>query len=333
MGKLAGTISVAVLAVTGLMASASQAGAAVQVGSNFTAIPNQGPAPGVSSTQNTPPTAATLPLTSPISGVIVSIGVEHGTSGADPGTYGFRVLTGSPTTYSTPGIPAELPDFSWPANQMPGITGFSPSVGGVLKGIPIAAGDRLGVVRSTGTTGQGADIWSTNSPGGSLGAAIAIHNSGSQSYLSQANQELMVQYIVEPDCDSDGFGDETQDQNLSTCAAITPTGPALGPGGTPVFCKGKPATIVGTAGSDVRIASPGRDVIAGLGGNDRLSGLAGSDLICGGKGKDTLIGGKANDTLLGQKGRDILKGGGAKDICKGGKGDDSASKCEVEKSI
>jgi hypothetical protein len=26
-------------------------------------------------------------------------------------------------------------------------------------------------------------------------------------------------------------------------------------------------------------------------------------------------------------------GGGAKDICKGGKGNDSAAKCEVEKSI
>jgi Ca2+-binding RTX toxin-like protein len=44
-----------------------------------------------------------------------------------------------------------------------------------------------------------------------------------------------------------------------------------------------------------------------------------------------VIGGQ--DTLLGQKGKDKLKGGGGADLCKGGKGKDTASKCEVEKSI
>jgi hypothetical protein len=144
--------------------------------------------------------------------VIVSILVKHGTSGADPGTYGFRVLTGSPTTYSTTGPPAELPDFIWPANDTAGIRGFSPSLGGVNKGIPIAAGDRLGVVRSTGTNGQGAQIWSSTSTGGFLGAGLGIHNSGGQSYPSMADYELLVQYSVEPDADHDGYGDETQDK-------------------------------------------------------------------------------------------------------------------------
>jgi Ca2+-binding RTX toxin-like protein len=101
-------------------------------------------------------------------------------------------------------------------------------------------------------------------------------------------------------------------------------------GGT---CKGKPATIVGTNGNDVRSGTPGKDVIVGLGGNDTLSGIAGNDVICGGAGEDTLKGGKGKDSLLGQKGKDTLKGGGGKDLCKGGKGNDTASKCEVEKSI
>ena len=51
-------------------------------------------------------------------------------------------------------------------------------------------------------------------------------------------------------------------------------------------CKGKPATIVGTNGRDVRKGTSGKDVMVGLGGNDKLSGLAGNDLICGGAGKD-----------------------------------------------
>jgi Trypsin/RTX calcium-binding nonapeptide repeat (4 copies) len=139
-------------------------------------------------------------------------------------------------------------------------------------------------------------------------------------------------------------------------AASPPTGqqpppggqPLPGPGGPAVegplagqqplatataTCKGLPATIFGTDGSDVRVASPGRDVIAGLGGNDTLSGLGGNDVICGGAGKDTLKGGKGKDSLLGQKGKDALNGGGGRDLCKGGKGTDTASACEVRKSI
>jgi hypothetical protein len=87
-------------------------------------------------------------------------------------------------------------------------------------------------------------------------------------------------------------------------------------------CKGKPSTIVGTNGNDVRSGTPARDVIVGLGGNDKLSSLAGKDVICGGAGKDTLNGGKGNDKLYGESGKDTLKGGLGKDILKGGAGKD-----------
>jgi RTX calcium-binding nonapeptide repeat (4 copies) len=146
-----------------------------------------------------------------------------------------------------------------------------------------------------------------------------------------ANFRVNVSAVVEPDCDNDGLGDETQDPNLSTCAPGTIPPPA--PGAAQATCRGLPATIVATGGSDVRTGSQGRDVVAGLGGNDTLSGIAGNDVVCGGAGKDTLRGGKGKDTLLGQKGKDALTGGGGKDLCKGGKGTDTASKCEVEKSI
>ena len=99
------------------------------------------------------------------------------------------------------------------------------------------------------------------------------------------------------------------------------------------ICKGQQATIVGTKGHDVLSGTSDRDVMVGLGGNDTLSGLGGDDVICGGPGKDTIKGGDGQDTLLGQKGKDRLKGGPGADFCKGGKGKDTASKCEVEKSL
>ena len=138
-----------------------------------------------------------------------------------------------------------------------------------------------------------------------------------------------ISAALEPDCDRDGRGDRSQDNELSSCAPGTIPPPAT----TTETCKGKPATIVGTNGSDVRTASQGQDVIVALGGNDTLSGLRGNDVICGGPGRDTLKGGKGNDSLLGQKGRDALKGGPGRDLCKGGKGKDTPSKCEVEESI
>jgi Ca2+-binding RTX toxin-like protein len=89
------------------------------------------------------------------------------------------------------------------------------------------------------------------------------------------------------------------------------------------ICTGKPATIVGTNGNDVRGGTPGKDVMVGLGGNDKLSGFAGNDLICGGVGRDSINGGKGNDTLLGEAGKDTLKGGPGKDTLKGGPGKDT----------
>jgi Ca2+-binding RTX toxin-like protein len=122
---------------------------------------------------------------------------------------------------------------------------------------------------------------------------------------------MLINADVESDCDRDGLGDETQDTNTSSCSPVAPP-----------TCKGKPATIVGTEGTDVRKGTSGKDVIVGLGGNDKLSGLAGNDLICGGAGKDTLKGGKGNDKLYGEAGKDTLKGGPGKDKLKGGAGKD-----------
>ena len=126
-----------------------------------------------------------------------------------------------------------------------------------------------------------------------------------------------------------------------------------------VTCKGQLAThiaaagiptigtperdvIVGTDGADVIRSRAGRDLICAEGGKDkvnggtkgdRIFGQGGRDRLKGKNGPDKLIGGKKKDVLRGGKGPDRLKGGKGRDVCKGGKGDDSASACEVEKSI
>jgi hypothetical protein len=169
----------------------------------------------------------TLPLTAPSGGVIVEILVKHGTSGANPGTWGFRVLSGTPALYSTLGVPAELPDFAWPANDIAGTRSFVPSLAGVPKGIPIAAGDRLGMVRQAGGVGNEGPLLLGPLQNG-INAAAGAHNSGPKTYNLLLNVELMVQYRIEPDADRDGYGDETQDKCATNAAiqAACPVTPA-----------------------------------------------------------------------------------------------------------
>jgi RTX calcium-binding nonapeptide repeat (4 copies) len=133
-------------------------------------------------------------------------------------------------------------------------------------------------------------------------------------------------------------------QALSCLPARSPTifaevPAATPPSHAPPTCNGKPATIVGTDGSDDLGGTQGPDVIVGLGGNDFTNGRHGNDVICGGDGADYIDGGLGEDRLLGQAGRDALSGHKGKDRCEGGKGidytaaPDSAPDCEVEKSI
>lgn len=98
-----------------------------------------------------------------------------------------------------------------------------------------------------------------------------------------------------------------------------------------VRCKGRTATIVGTAGDDTIQGTPGPDVIAAGSGNDTVKGGGGDDVICGGAGDDRLQGQSGDDTIYGQagndkiyggRGDDHLLGGGGNDVIKGQQGDD-----------
>ena len=166
---------------------------------------------------------------------------------------------------------------------------------------------------------QAGDIIGFHGVGGVAGVRCAMQTTDANDVAAVFEQDTGVGTAQFPIASSSPY-------RLPISATVTTTTPDHS-------CKGKPATIVGTPGNDVRTGSSGPDVMVGLGGNDKLSGLAGKDLICGGAGKDKLKGGAGKDTLLGQKGKDKLNGGGGKDFCKGGKGKDTASKCEVNRSI
>jgi hypothetical protein len=316
MKKLARMIPVAAIAATALMAVPSGAGAATTIGETFA------PSTDIGSRCFGPRTR--LQTDSPVGqyavptdGVITQWNFE---SGALTSQMKFKVGRATGNTN----------EFTMIGESTPLVTPTANILNSYFTRIPVKAGDVIGTYNATETY--------CARPGGAAYTDRFINGDvvppTTAVFPFAAAAQLDVSALLEGDCDNDGLGDETQDTDLSSCApGTTPTGPIPGPGGTPITCKGLNATIAGTNGNDVRTGTPGRDVIAGLGGSDTLSGIAGNDVICGGAGKDLLKGGKGKDSLLGQKGKDALRGGGGKDLCKGGKGTDTASKCEVEKSI
>jgi hypothetical protein len=292
-----------------LCATASSAGAAVTIGSTFTPTDLFGGA-GTLIQSSSPANSYTVPT----SGVITSWSFEAAAAFFPP--LKLKVVR-----------PAGGDDFTTVGDSR-----LETPTGGTLNTfqtrISVSAGDLLGNFYSDSTTGfrfvAAASGFNAHQLCSECGDPVSDPPPGTTAtYTPSPDVQIDLSAVLEPDCDNDGLGDETQDNDTASCrpAAPSPT------------CKDKPATIVGTNGNDVRKGTSGMDVMVGLGGNDILSGLAGNDLICGGSGKDTLKGGAGKDSLLGQKGKDTLKGGGGRDLCKGGKGTDTASKCEVEKSI
>ncbi len=82
-------------------------------------------------------------------------------------------------------------------------------------------------------------------------------------------------------------------------------------------CRGAPATITGTEGSDRLVGTTGADVIVGLKGADSIIGLSGRDLICAGGGHDFVNAGAAADRVFGGAGADRIRGRGGPDLLAG----------------
>jgi hypothetical protein len=107
------------------------------------------------------------------------------------------------------------------------------------------------------------------------------------------------------------------------------------------ICAGRPATILGTPGSDVITGTLGDDVIVTGGGRDWIRARGGDDVICAGAdrdfvsagdgddtvdtgtGRDVASGGVGDDTITGRAGADILTGGLGADTLNGNAGGDN----------
>jgi Ca2+-binding RTX toxin-like protein len=345
MSKLARTIPVAAIAVTALIFAPS-ASAAAQVGETGS--------PPLSCGGGSPAQS------------LVQSASGHSPSYLVP-TGGGVITSWSHQAHASPGTSMRLKLYRPTANPFVFITegesSFESVTAGVLNSFPTRLtaqeGQVLGFSVMAGSNGC---VFDSGDVADEFRGILGDPPVGSAATFSGATGGLRVNIsaLLEPDADSDGFGDETQDQCPGQAGPNNgcPAG-ASAQAAVPI-CKGKPATILGTEGNDVRQGTPTKDVIVGLGGNDNLSGLGGNDVICGGKGNDTLRGGPGSDFLGGQKGKDNLlgnqgkdklsgkkgndrlkgaggndklKGGGGSDICIGGKANDSAAKCEVETSI
>jgi Ca2+-binding RTX toxin-like protein len=245
-------------------------------------------------------------FTAGISGGLDQVDLLLSKSGTPPASVTVEIRN---TSAGNPGT-AVLATASLPTSAIGTSAGFVPVT--FAAPAPVAAGTQYAiVVYSPGTGGDRAE-WRYQDGGNP-------YSPGAFFFTTDPIPPGPGTWIV-----ADG-GDNDAAFRTYVLTSVNPTATAT--------CKGEPATIIGTDGPDDIVGTANRDVIASLDGNDKVRGLGGKDRICGGKNKDTLKGGKAKDKLFGQKGRDKLRGGGARDVCKGGKGDDSAAKCEVEKSI
>ena len=90
----------------------------------------------------------------------------------------------------------------------------------------------------------------------------------------------------------------------------------------PARCKGRIATISGTAAGERLGGTPRRDVIVAAGGKDVISAGKGRDVVCAGPGADRARGAGGRDLLAGNGGSDRLRGGGGRDRLIGGPGHD-----------
>lgn len=214
------------LAVAALLALPASAPAAVTIGSNLAGAPVDN-LPGYcgsvcTGTNLNLPASSTAAngLTAPISGVVVRYRVKSGSSGD---AVALRVLRpGGGTTFTGAGT-------SGPGTLVAGVSEF-------VSQVSIRSGDSVGLnvanekIVWANTAGATGVVW--GSPNGfPTGLADGAGGAGA----GQTSRELLVQAVVEPDADVDGFGDETQDGCPADAARQTPpcgTGDP-NPNGTP----------------------------------------------------------------------------------------------------
>jgi hypothetical protein len=290
-------VALSLLGIAGLLAvAAPQAGAAVTLGgtTGMSGICTGGI--GINLYQ------ATLAPNSPSysvpagGGVIVSWSHRAGPTGAGQ-VLRFKVwrATGNPDEFSVVGESGAQPITESVLNTFP-----------VQPAIPVQAGDIIGLRQEPSSTATVCVIGGILGDQTRFGTTAANPGPGQTATMPSAaggNARVNVSAVLEPDCDLDQLGDESQDPDTLSCGAT---------------CQGRAATIAGTRGPDELVGTPEADVIQAFGSADAVAGGGGRDLICGGGGTDTLRGNASADTLVGGPDSDRLFGGAGKDVLIGG---------------
>jgi len=213
-----GAVLVAAVLAASLAFPAASPGA-VTIGSN---LQNAADAPfNCSNTQRctvrlaglAPASQATGGLTSPVSGVVVRWRVSVGNF---VGPLVFRIIrpAGSPGQFTGAGTSAE-------------VTPLINSTSTFEVAMPIQAGDSIGVnccqigeskIFRVVPAGEGlAETWGTGA-----NAPLADGELPRAPDSSIDTIQLLINADIEPDCDADGLGDETQDPDTSSCNPAPP---------------------------------------------------------------------------------------------------------------
>jgi Ca2+-binding RTX toxin-like protein len=176
--------------------------------------------------------------------------------------------------------------------------------------IPVLAGDVIGLFLG----GPGITNCLRTTPGYSWHRFLGDPAPGeTRTFEPFTNAQFDISARLEPDCDNDTFGDETQDPDTSSC----------NPPPLTAECQGTMINKTdGTEGHDTLLGTPAPDAIFGLAGNDDIDGVDGNDCLDGGDGDDILRGGADNDLGLGGEGDDKVRGQGGKDRLEGADGKD-----------
>jgi hypothetical protein len=196
--RICGVVAAVALGLS-LHVGAADAGAATTIGSDLAGAGDGNVACGLGCTLGLRSIGGGQEITAPADGVVVRWRVKLG-AGTDAQLMRLRVLrgTGASSTAIASGATESVP------------AGAGSYV--FQTQLPIRAGDYIGV-----DCCQGGDAFVLRNPGGSgtLDAWSPPLGDGEQRVPSvSAPFELLINADIEPDCDGDGSGDETQDPEL-----------------------------------------------------------------------------------------------------------------------
>lgn len=199
------------------LAVPASAAAATTFGSDLP-VPTAGLPAGNQATNVNQPAGTAAPAATPVGGVLVRIRLRHGATNATPGSYAFRILSGSLPNFTARPATASGADekIPFPPTTAARIATYVPTdADGRPTGIPIAAGERLAIWNSAGTTPVSiAGV-------GMINFLAMDHVTGPQGYGSTLGH-MTLQGVVEPDADGDKYGDETQDDCPTDAARLDP---------------------------------------------------------------------------------------------------------------